>query len=159
METSFITLYFFRYSLPVYRQVVSSDYSAGHSERTFARHQCYPKSSQVYACLRSPRPNATGSPPPIPAGGGGRPWRLFQCPVPGARHSGCFIARSSLAAHSFFTGPIQGPGYTLAARIYGRVFGLPQRPSSSSRRSVQNFSFELSFAVVASVYGRALGFF
>jgi hypothetical protein len=38
METSFITLYFLRYSLPFYRQVVSSDYSTGHSERTFARY-------------------------------------------------------------------------------------------------------------------------
>jgi hypothetical protein len=78
-------------------------------------------------------PMTQAVPPPIPAGGGGRPWHLFQCPVPGARHSGCFIARFSLAEHSSFTGPIQGPGYTLAARIYGRVFGLPQRPSSSSR--------------------------
>jgi hypothetical protein len=35
----------------------------------------------------------------------------------------------------------------------------PDIPGASSRRSVPNFSFGLSFAVVARVYGRALGFF
>jgi hypothetical protein len=90
-------------------------------------------STDLTKALQCPRPNATCSPPAIPAGGGGRPWRLFQCPVPGARHSGCFIARCFFAAHSFLTGPIQGPGYIRAARIYGRALGLPQRPNSSSR--------------------------
>jgi hypothetical protein len=73
------------------------------------------------------------------------PGASFRAPL--LRHTG-----------SFFTDPIQGPGYTLAARIYGRAFGLPQRPRSSSRRSVQNFSFGLSFPVIARIYGRALGF-
>jgi hypothetical protein len=136
-----------------------SDNTAGHSERTFARHQSYFYGSKARAFLRSPRPHATRSPPAIPAGCGGRPWRLFQRPIPGARHSGCFIARCFSAALSFLTGPRQGPGYILAARIYGRACVLPQRPSSSSRRSAPNFSFGLSFPVVACVYGGAFDLF
>jgi hypothetical protein len=62
-----------------------------------------------------------------PDSGGGCPGHFFQHPVPGTRHSGCFVARCSFEIHSFLTGPIQGPGYTPFARIYGRAFGFRQR--------------------------------
>ena len=145
METSFSTFFLFRDFLQVYRQVVSSDNTAGHSERTFARHQSYFYGSQARAFLRRPRPQATRSPPAIPAAAeaalGVSLNAQSQAPdIPGASSRAVFLQHSvSLQAH------VKAPDiYSLRAyteELASSLNAQAQAPDNPSQTLVSDLHF------------------
>ena len=106
--------------------MVTSDYSAGHSAQTFARHQCYapPPSSQVFLYPRSSQHKATCSFPALRSCCGGRPRRFFQRPVQGVRHP----CNALLVYIDSFNAQSKTPDISLSLPLPKKNFRLPLTP-------------------------------